>query len=273
MRDAFIDDALIAALENVPALAVRPGEPMARHTVLRVGGPADLWLVAETEAAAQAALTICKEAGQKVRFWDAPSRIVRDGGLSGVWMRMGGVAMGIAPAGDGALRVGALYPVAALGGRARREGWSSLVSLVTRPGSALAAWRAGLLRDCVVEVRAFRGARPVDMAPEKVSERHLVVSLVLHPSRADGPHLDLPLPGTVLADHRRVSAASLVDEAGQCGVRLRQVRIGRLEPSTLINLGGASARDIELIIRLIRDRVKMVSGVELEPISRPIGRA
>ena len=80
------------------------------------------------------------------------------------------------------------------------------------------------------------------------------------------------LPGRIFADVGRGSAAEAVSDAGLCGVRLRHARIGTFEPNNIINLGGATARDLSLLMQLVKDRVKLVSGVELKPLSSPLGR-
>lgn len=281
----MIDDALLQALEAIEQLQVRPGEPMSRHTVFRVGGPAELWLVAETERAAVAALKACKEAGEKVNFWSTPGAIVRDGGLRGVWMTLGAEACGLTAEGD-CVRVGARYPAAALGAWAVGASRAGLEATFGRSGTVEEAWRAGDLGDCVRQVRALRGSSVASLAPDKVSERALPIWLELVCPEGDPRKLrreassrvvarrraGAGLPGRIFADPKRSSAAQVVSEAGLCGVRLRQARIGAREPNNIINLGGATARDVTLLVQLVRDRVKLVSGVEIKPLDRPMGR-
>ncbi|MCY1060462.1 UDP-N-acetylmuramate dehydrogenase [Nannocystis sp. SCPEA4] len=67
------------------ALELRLDEPMARHTTLRLGGPADLWARPTDARALQALLTACHARGVPVTFVGGGSNLlVRDGGIRGV---------------------------------------------------------------------------------------------------------------------------------------------------------------------------------------------
>jgi UDP-N-acetylmuramate dehydrogenase len=60
------------------------------------------------------------------------------------------------------------------------------------------------------------------------------------------------------------SAWKLVDEAGCRGLTIGGAQVSELHSNFLINLGGASAADIETLGETVRERVKSHSGVELE---------
>ncbi|MEZ4383005.1 MAG: UDP-N-acetylmuramate dehydrogenase [Nannocystaceae bacterium] len=65
-------------------------EPMARHTTLRLGGPADLWARPRTLAALQALLARAHAAAIPVTFVGSGTNLlVRDGGLRGVVINLG----------------------------------------------------------------------------------------------------------------------------------------------------------------------------------------
>lgn len=74
---------------NDPALAevleLRLDEPMAKHTTLRLGGPADLWAVPRTIEALAELLRRCRAQGVPTHFIGSGTNLlVRDGGLRGV---------------------------------------------------------------------------------------------------------------------------------------------------------------------------------------------
>lgn len=75
----------------------------------------------------------------------------------------------------------------------------------------------------------------------------------------------LPSVGSVFKNPERASAWKLVSEAGLQGVRIGNARVSELHANWIVNEGGAKARDVEMLIRLIRDRVKEASGILLEP--------
>jgi UDP-N-acetylmuramate dehydrogenase len=60
------------------------------------------------------------------------------------------------------------------------------------------------------------------------------------------------------------SAWKLVDDAGCRGLTIGGAQVSELHSNFLINLGGATAADIENLGETVRERVKMHSGVELE---------
>ena len=60
------------------------------------------------------------------------------------------------------------------------------------------------------------------------------------------------------------SAWKLVDEAGCRGLTIGGAQVSELHSNFLINLGGASAADIEMLGETVRQRVKSHSGVDLE---------
>jgi UDP-N-acetylmuramate dehydrogenase len=68
------------------------------------------------------------------------------------------------------------------------------------------------------------------------------------------------------------SAWKLVDEAGCRGLTVGGAQVSELHSNFLINLGGASAADIETLGETVRERVKAHSGVELEWEIKRIGQ-
>jgi UDP-N-acetylmuramate dehydrogenase len=60
------------------------------------------------------------------------------------------------------------------------------------------------------------------------------------------------------------SAWKLVEEAGCRGLTIGGAQVSELHSNFLINLGGASAADIETLGETVRQRVKAHSGVNLE---------
>ena len=76
-----------------------------------------------------------------------------------------------------------------------------------------------------------------------------------------------------LQEPARPQAWKLVDEAGCRGLQIGQAQVSELHCNFLINLGGASAADIETLGETVRARVKANSGVELEWEIKRIGVA
>lgn len=81
----------LGALDVPPgALELRPDEPMARHTTLRLGGPADLWARPQDARALAQLLARCHDRRLPVCFVGGGSNLlVRDGGIRGVVINLG----------------------------------------------------------------------------------------------------------------------------------------------------------------------------------------
>ena len=66
-------------------------------------------------------------------------------------------------------------------------------------------------------------------------------------------------------------AGRLIEQCGLKGARLGAARISEKHANFIINEGGASARDLEDLIMLARERVRSEFNVELEPEVRIVG--
>jgi UDP-N-acetylenolpyruvoylglucosamine reductase len=276
-------DALQAELTLVPGLTCRRNESMARHTDLRVGGCADLWMVAETKKALEAAAASLKGLGKTLYFFEDGHVLVKDGGLNGAWLRLGALAWGVECLGADGVDVGAAFPVAALHAWREERGLRPIPFLAKRSGTVGQAYKSGLLQGWVGRCTVLRGVRVTELVPEKRRDKQLLIRLRLkeEPSpqtETEGQLRLLPeqiralgMPGRVLEDPKNDDAAMLIREAGLCGVRLRGARIGQIESNAVVNLGGSSAKDLWLLLQMIRDRVKLHSGVQLQPALRRIG--
>lgn len=72
---------------------------------------------------------------------------------------------------------------------------------------------------------------------------------------------------------RVVSAGALIDEAGLKGVRVGKARVSEIHANFIINEGGATAKDVEILIGLVREHIKEKFGILLEPEIRIVGEA
>jgi len=70
--------------------------------------------------------------------------------------------------------------------------------------------------------------------------------------------------GSTFKNPQGQSAWKLVDDAGCRGLTIGGAQVSELHSNFLINLGGASANDIETLGESVRERVKTHSGVDLE---------
>jgi len=284
-------------------------EPMAAHCAMGVGGPAEAFAVAEDVEELKKLVAWSMERGVDYRFWGGGSNtLVRDGGLRGLAVKLGGgfdfmrveresgdevfVAAGSAAdtrkfvewcAGEGFSGVevlagcwgtvgGNLFTNAGAGGNAISDIVEE-ITVVDREGRELSMKRSALrfeyralkLPRTMAVVRAlfkFRksGADEVRAAvAERISKRE------------ETQPVGARSLGCVFKNPEKPSAGVLIEEAGLKGVRIGGARVSSLHANFIINEGKATARDVVVLMNLVRERVKEQAGVVLEPEIEVVG--
>jgi UDP-N-acetylmuramate dehydrogenase len=79
--------------------------------------------------------------------------------------------------------------------------------------------------------------------------------------------------GSTFKNPPAAKAWQLIDAAGCRGLKVGGAQVSELHCNFLINLGSASAADIETLGETVRARVKQTSGVDLEWEIKRIGVA
>jgi UDP-N-acetylmuramate dehydrogenase len=278
-------------------------QSLAELTWFRVGGPAQALFMPEDEndlgdflanLPADIAVTI---------IGLGSNLIVRDGGVPGVVVRLGRGFGDIAIEGV-EVRAGAAVPDVKVARAAQEVGIAGLAFLRGIPGAvggalrmnggaygretkdALVAARAvdragrvhvlgnadmgfayrrcGAPDDYIFTQATFRGERGDQAAiaaeMEKITESREATQPIK--SRTGGSTFKNP-PGR--------KAWQLIDAAGCRGLRIGDAQVSEMHCNFLINLGNATAADIEILGETVRARVRENSGVELEWEIKRIG--
>lgn len=263
----------------------------------RTGGPAE-WLVRPDDVQGLAAFLSALDPDVPVLPVGVGSNlIVRDGGVPGVVVRLpkamakvkiepgnrvraGGAAMGITvasaarDAGIAGLEFLRGIP-GTVGGAVRmnagaygRDASNILVeaTIVTRDGT-VDVWPAARLgysyrhselpKGAIVVEAVFEGV-PGDMAAISV-EMNRIAS-----EREASQPLRSRTGGSTFKNPEGHKAWALIDAAGCRGLRRGDAQVSEKHCNFLLNLGNASAADIEALGEEVRARVKAQSGVELE---------
>ena len=283
---------------NVPALRGRllPNQPLAELTWFRVGGPAQVLFMPEDEQDLAYLLGHAPADIPVTVIGLGSNLIVRDGGVPGIVVRLGRGFGEIAIDGTD-LRAGAAVPDVKVARAAQEAGIAGLSFLRGIPGSiggalrmnggaygretkdalieARAVDRAGLIHvlsnndmnfayrhcgvpgDYIFTQATFRGERgdPVVIAAEmeRITE-----------SREATQPIKTRTGGSTFKNPSGQKAWELVDAAGCRGLRFGGAQVSEMHTNFLINLGDATASDIETLGETVRQRVKENSGVELE---------
>jgi UDP-N-acetylmuramate dehydrogenase len=281
--------------------------PLAPFTWFRVGGPAEvLFSPADEDDLAYVLERLPDEVPVTVVGLGS-NLIVRDGGVAGVVVRLGGRAFGaIETIGDHRVSAGAAAPDAQVARAAAEAGIDGLAFLRGVPGSIGGALRmnAGAhgseTRETVVEARGVdrSGARRVfTNAQMGFSYRHseapddVIFTRAIFQGRSGDPvaiktemqritaarEASQPIRektgGSTFKNPTGHKAWQLIDAAGCRGLVMGDAQVSTLHCNFLINRGGATAADIEALGEEVRRRVKASSAVELEWEIMRLGRA
>jgi UDP-N-acetylmuramate dehydrogenase len=301
---ATLIDPLVAALGD----RVRLDEPMARHTSLRVGGPADLLVSPETDDELALVVRSAASAGVRVTVLGGGSNIlVGDGGVRGVVVKLGRGFRHVewtAVEGGAQVRAGAAVHVGRLARAAVGRGLAGLEYAEGIPGTVGGAlfMNAGAYGgELSATVDAAWGVSaagdPVALDAATLAFRYrqtelpsgFIVTTVRFRLRAEAPETvrtrmaevrdrrlasqpqGSPSAGSVFKNPEGDHAGRLIEVAGLKGARIGRARISERHANFIVNEGGARACDVKALIDLAQRVVWERSGVWLEPEVRLVG--
>jgi len=280
-------------------------QPLAPFTWFRVGGPAQVLFSPADAADLAYFLENCDPAIPVTTIGLGSNLIVRDGGVLGVVIRLGGKAFGDIAAEPGhRLRAGACAPDMRVAKAAADAGIDGLAFLRGIPGSIGGALRmnagahGGETKDRLIVARGLDrsgGLRVFSNAEMGFAYRHSEAPDDVFFTRAvfQGAAGD---PGAIRAEMERITAAreasqpirektggstfknppggkawQLIDAAGCRGLRIGDAQVSEMHCNFLLNVGAATAADIEALGEEVRRRVRETSGFELQWEIKRIG--
>ena len=278
------------------ATLVRRDEPLASHTTLRVGGPADLYVEPADEPDLAALLRYCGEHALKFFILGRGSNLlVRDGGFRGVIICLAQPAFTRIEVRGERLHCGAGARLKFVAVEARRNGLCGLEFLEGIPGSIGGALRMnagamnGAIFDAVESVRVmdFGGGihelRPQEMAVAYrgcATLKRLVALATVLRGRPDAVEAIAqrmsafsqkrwssqparPSAGCTFKNPSAIPAGKLIDELGLKGTRIGGASVSLEHGNFLVNDGGATAADMLELIRLLQARALAERSIEL----------
>jgi len=280
-------------------------QQLAELTWFRVGGPGQiLFMPEEEDDLAYFFANLPSEIPVTV-IGLGSNLIVRDGGVPGVVIRLGRGFGDIAVEGLN-LRAGAAVPDVKVARAAQEAGLSGLSFLRGIPGGIGGALRMNggaygrEVKDALLEARAVdRAGRVHTLSNDEMgfSYRHCAVSegcvftqALFRAERGDAALIAAEMEkiteareatqpvrsrtgGSTFKNPPGQKAWQLIDAAGCRGLRVGDAQVSEMHTNFLINLGKATAADIETLGETVRRRVKETSGVELEWEIKRIGIA
>ena len=298
-------DIVPALKEKMPELRGRllANQSLAEFAWFRVGGRAQVFYLPEDENDLGYFLQNLPADIPVTVVGAGSNLIVRDGGVPGVVVRLGRGFNEIKIEDNPRVTAGAALLDAAVARAAQAAGIAGLAFLSGIPGTIGGALRmnggayGGETKDVLIEARGVDrqgNLRTYSNGDMGFSYRHcgvpddVIFTGAVFQGRAGNPEeiaaemasiktkREKTQPrnrtgGSTFKNPLNMSAWKLVDEAGCRGLTIGAAQVSMLHSNFLINLGGATAADIETLGETVREKVKAHSGVELEWEIRRIG--
>lgn len=275
----------------------RRHEPMAKHTTLRVGGLADLYVepVSETELAR--ILQHCNHHEIACLVIGRGSNLlIMDAGFRGVVLCLAHPAFAHIAAEGSRLRCGAGARLRTIILEAKRHSLGGFEFLEGIPGSLGGALsvNAGAMGTSIFQIvesiRTMDHSGSIqDFAPSELQysyrrcpslREQVVLSAVLQGNPTDQETIvhtlaafsekrwntqpAAPSAGCVFRNPPSIPAGKLIDELGFKGTRVGGALVSEVHANFIVNTGSATATDVLDLIRIIQDRARLQRGIELE---------
>lgn len=279
-------------------------EPMSRHTTFRVGGPADVLFLPESEEQLIGALSIAREAGVNcVVIGNGSNLVVRDGGIRGLVIALGEGMAAIVRIGD-TLTAGAGASLARVSAYAQASGLAGLEFASGIPGTLgggcamNAGAYGGQLSDVLIDARVlldgavrtltveemqmgYRTSLPLRQGGIVISARfgltpddpEAIAARMseLNARRRDKQPLNYPSAGSTFKRPEGYFAGVLIEQAGLKGKSVGGAQVSEKHAGFIVNTGEATAADILALIDIVQAEVAARFGVRLETEVRILG--
>lgn len=286
----------------------RFGQPLARYTSFRIGGPADALVHVETVEVLQQVQAIARRHAIPVFILGGGSNLlIRDGGVRGLVLRLRGVfrTHWLDPSGERArVHAGVGCSLSRLAMRVARQGWSGLEFAYGIPGTLGGAMvmnagtYLGDLSQVLVAAQVLLDDGQVCELPadalglryrgSSYPDGSIVLQAAMQVQRDDRERIEttmresnahrqrsqplwMPNAGSIFKNPPGTAAARLIDELGLKGTCIGGAMISPVHANFLVNVGQARAADVEALMAMIQHRVEDAYGVTLEPEVRIVG--
>ena len=288
-----------------PATVIRQLEPMAKHTTLRVGGPADVYVEPASEEDLAASLKYCGERGTKFFILGRGSNlVVRDGGFRGIVICLSAPEFSRVEIDGLRIRAGAGAKQKAVAVAAKRHGLSGVEFLEGIPGSIGGALRmnagamGGETFNAVETVRVMDFAgniRELKRSEMSVTYRccatlkdHIALSAVFNCASQPREEIEqrmkvynqkrwssqpaAPSAGCMFKNPTGIPAGKLIEELGLKGTYVGGAMVSLEHGNFLVNGGMATAADVLELVATLQARAKAERGIELHTEVEVIGQ-
>ena len=282
------------------ATELKYNEPMHKHTSFRIGGNAEIMAFPKTKEELAEVLRLSAACGVKPVILGAGTNVLApDGGMDGIVICLKDCLDGMERLDDAHIRIMAGVTMTRAAVFAANLGLAGMEFAHGIPGTIgggvymNAGAYGGEIKDIVesVEIMDFYGnIRTLTNEEMGFSYRHsrledsgeIVISAVfalqkgeteeikanmkeLQNKRSASQPLDLPSAGSAFKRPVQGYAAALIDQAGLKGYQVGGAAISTKHAGFAVNLGGATAADVQALLQQVSDIVYEKNGIRLEP--------
>ena len=286
--------------DNIPNLELKREVPMSRLTSFRIGGPAACVACPKTEEELSALLKLCAANGVKPVILGAGTNVLApDAGMDALVIVLKDALEGMEQLSETSIRVMAGVTMSRAAVFAAGLNLGGLEFAHGIPGTIgggvymNAGAYGGEIKDVCTRVRIMDmegEARWISNEEAAFSYRHSAIEdnpwivvaaeFELKPTpeeevwakmkeligkrRASQP-LDLPSAGSAFKRPVGGYAAALIDQTGLKGFRVGGAAVSEKHAGFVVNLGGATAEDVQELLKAVSDKVFDRTGMRLAP--------
>ena len=286
--------------DNIPNLELKRDVAMSRLTSFRIGGPAACVACPKTEEELSALLKLCAANGVKPVILGAGTNVLApDAGMDALVIVLKDALEGMEQLSETCIRVMAGVTMSRAAVFAAGLNLGGLEFAHGIPGTIgggvymNAGAYGGEIKDVCTRVRIMDmegNARWITNEEAPFSYRHSAIEdnpwivvaaefeLTSKPEeevwakmkeligkrRASQP-LDLPSAGSAFKRPVGGYAAALIDQTGLKGFRVGGAAVSEKHAGFVVNLGGATAEDVQELLKAVSDKVFDRTGIRLEP--------
>ena len=308
MAEKIDHEPLLADFTTISGARLRLGEPLARYTSMKIGGPADYFIDIDNDVALAEVFIALRR--HQVPLWilgNGSNVLISDRGVRGAVIHLAGEFKKIVwhEIGDSIEAVvGAAYAVTQLVRQAARKGCAGLEFAEGIPGSVggalvMNAGAYGSEFEKVVErVEGINHAgQGVVFSKQEMTfsyrDSHLPADTVvtrvwLRLRRQDAALVDsklrelvikrkssqpsgFPNSGSMFRNPPGDYAGRLIEAAGLKGHRIGQAQIAERHANFIVNLGGARAADVRQLMQAAQGEVRRRFNIDLVPEVKFVG--
>jgi UDP-N-acetylmuramate dehydrogenase len=287
-------------------ITVKENEPLSAHTSFKIGGPADLFIEADSETQLIATIKILKE--NNVKYFllgNGSNLLVSDDGFRGAIINLIGDFTKIEKISDDEIFCGAGAKLSSLCNFALLNNLSGLEFAFGIPGSAggavfmNAGAYGGEMKDVIT--KAYHITDNLEKSSFSIDElnlgyRHSIysendyiitgVTVKLNPDKKENikakmddflgrrkskQPLEYPSAGSVFKRPEGYFAGALIEGCNLKGFSIGGAQVSEKHAGFIINRGGATAKDVLNLVDYIKEKVLEKDGVTLECEIKTLG--